>query len=535
MYIYMYMYVCIYICMYVCMYVYVCIYVCICIYVCMYVCICMYICMYMYVYMYVSMTAAFIFYLFPPHPSTSSCVFLWWPHVEQRREERGERREKQRGRVEEDTRKREKRIKRNNRRKGKKKWSRLLFKQTKQNKYTKKIMGSAVTCVSSGNRQQDTSPKTSQNDNEEEDMWHQRFLMEVGKDSTSVTRDFPRIPVYVRTATRNNYYEPQRGEGEQQQQPVEKEKKQKTHVEMTGHMEDAADNCLALRSDRVRTSIELLMELCGEDATGMLSVWQTEEQRLGIADASSLLLSVLLKSGMLLQVKKETEWSESCENDASGISPTVPNREMCTDETTTATVPNGKTEYGKADAVMMSALSQYIVQSKALRLMQYMVQSAVFFSIQWLTGVFRFPWCRHMHDIVWTVHVYSEKDRNQDGMEDEDVELIIVQHKLTLRHYVEPKELPKKPRFEVDWTCTICIDPRHLLHDASNPPTMGKDAEVRQITAEVLAARVEMPPKMACCVSRVWRKRRDALKDRLWNRFQVELDLVPALHGRTTN
>ncbi|EKG03444.1 hypothetical protein TCSYLVIO_005507 [Trypanosoma cruzi] len=389
-------------------------------------------------------------------------------------------------------------------------------------------MGSAMTRVSFGNCRRDTPPKASQDDNEEEVMWQQRFLMEVGKDSTSLTRDFPRIPVYVRTATRNNYYEPQR-----EMQRVEKEQQQKTHVEMTGCSEDAAHHCLALRSDRVRTSIELLLELCGEDKTAMLSAWQTEEERLGVADASSLLLAVLLMSGML-QLKKETEGSEQCENDAPGTSTTAPKREMSTAETTT-TVPNGSTEYGKADAVLLSASPQYIVQSKALRLMQYMVQSAVFFSIQWLTGVFRFPWCRHMHDIVWTAHVYSEKDRNRAGMEEEEIELIIVQHKLTLRHYVEPKELRKKPRFEVDWTCTICIDPRHLLRDTSNPPTMGEDAEVRQITAEVLAARVEMPPKTACCVSRVWRKRRDALKVRLWNRFQVELDLVPALHGRTAN
>ncbi|ESL08332.1 hypothetical protein TRSC58_03967 [Trypanosoma rangeli SC58] len=338
--------------------------------------------------------------------------------------------------------------------------------------------------------------------------WRVRLLYEVGKDPTSVTRDFPRIPVYVRTAARHNYCATDEGE-KQRQHPI--------LGVAAGDSEEAKHEFLASRCERVRNSVELLMELCGEDALALRSVWQVEQERLGTADGASLLLAVLLKSGML-QVRGKDGRRNSFGSDASG-----------TPAAAAETTPKrGTRSHDTADAVA-SVLPQYTVQSRALRVMQYMVQEAVFFPLRWLTGVFRFPWCTHMQDLLWTVHVYAEKDTSEDS----DQELIILQHKQTLRHYVDPKERGTKPRFEIDWVCSICIDPCHLLRDVSNPPTMGKDAEVRSIKAEILAARVEAPPKTMCCVAPVWRRRRRELKKLLQDRFKVGLDVVAALHERT--
>ncbi|RNF05369.1 hypothetical protein TraAM80_04568 [Trypanosoma rangeli] len=369
-------------------------------------------------------------------------------------------------------------------------------------------MGSAASYGSCKGDGCETPLKANGDDSVGEVTWRVRLLCEVGKDPTSVTRDFPRIPVYVRTASRHNYC------------AAEEREKQRQHPILgmaAGDSEEAKQEFLASRCERVRTAVELLMELCGEDALALRSVWQVEQQRLGTADGASLLLAVLLKSGML-QVRGKDGRRNSFGSDASGI-PAV----------AAETTPKRATpSHDTADAMVL-VLPKYTVQSRTLRVMQYMVQEAVFFPLQWLTGVFRFPWCRRMQDLLWTVHVYAEKDTSEDS----DRELIILQHKQTLRHYVDPKERGTTPRFEIDWVCSICIDPLHLLRDVSSPPTMGKDAEVRSIKAEILAARVEAPSRTMCCVAPAWRRRRRELKKRLLDRFKVELDVVAALHERT--
>ncbi|RNF17087.1 uncharacterized protein Tco025E_04940 [Trypanosoma conorhini] len=379
-------------------------------------------------------------------------------------------------------------------------------------------MGSAASCGPCSGGGRDTPLKTNGGggaaaaaaEEEEEGAWRVQLLREVVKDPTSVTRDFPRIPVYVRTAARHNYCAA--GGDEEQRQ-----RRHPVHLAAAAATA-AGRELLASRCERVRASLELLTELCGEDALALHSVWEAEEQRLGTADTASLLLAVLLQRDML-QVRRKGGASSAFDDDASGAAET----------TTTTTTPKGWPRgYGAADAVM-SAAPQYTVKSKTLRVMQYMAQGVVFFPLQWLTGVFQFPWCRRMQDVLWTVHVYTEKETNEDEAE----ERIILQHKQTLRHYVDPKELRKNPRFEIDWVCSICIDPRYLLRDVSKPPTMGEHAEVRYIKTEVLAARVEVPPKTMCFVSRTWRGRCRALRKRLWDRFKVELDTVSALHGRT--
>ncbi|KEG06644.1 hypothetical protein DQ04_12951000 [Trypanosoma grayi] len=388
-------------------------------------------------------------------------------------------------------------------------------------------MGSASSCHCCNNRdgemckQKQPQSAGCEASGADECAWRERLLEEVGKDPVAVTRDFPRTPVYIATATRNNY----------------RDSWQQIEVLVVG---DAAarQQWLATRNQRVHESLGLLMELCGEDTAAMDAAWGKAEEEVEIADGSSLLLAVLLESGMM-RVKKSGRRGSTDD----GPPPSPP------------AATNGPPNYGTAISPTARETVQYTVHSKALRLMQYMVQSVVFFSVQWMTGVLQFPWCQHLQDIAWTVHVYAE-DANHRHCNDNnnksdssgsgdtyggDDTVLVVQHRQTLRHYVDAKGRRVKPRFEVEWTCSVRINLCHLLRgDATAPPTLAtasssSDAEVRSIDTEVLAARVELPQKTACWVSKIWRQRHDELALRLRERLHTTLDKVAVLQERTTH
>lgn len=358
------------------------------------------------------------------------------------------------------------------------------------------MMKKLFRCHGSRSSVAERAPEEKEEDSCVNDTWRACCLNEVSKDFTAVTRDFPRIPVYVSTGRRNNYCE-QEGE------------KTAAEGDAGANDETGVQNgaVFAKRNQRVRTAVELLMELCDEDTTTLQSVWQAEEPRFSAADISSLLLAVFLRSG-LLRKRKDGEDEGAVKGEGA--------------------LPDG--------GAAVSSSSGYVAQSRALRVMQYMVQSVVFFSVQWLISVLRFPWCKHMQDTMWTIHVYSEKGvrKNPGTGEEEEETLLVVQHKQTLRHHVTRADRRVRPRFEVDWTCAVVLDPRHIPWGGAEAPKMGDGAEVRRIDAVVLSARVETPPRTLCWLSPSWRRRRDELSARLRDRFGVELHSVATLQKSTS-
>ncbi|AAZ12116.1 hypothetical protein, conserved [Trypanosoma brucei brucei TREU927] len=321
---------------------------------------------------------------------------------------------------------------------------------------------------------------------EKKESWRGRLLGDIGKDPTGVTRDFPRTQVYVAAPNRNNYY---------------REKQDHVSVLVLKDKEDES-KYFSDRNERVRESLELLVELCGEDSSVIKSEW--EKQQKDIPDSSSLLMTVLLESGMMRATEANTE-----NGGAGGETDAVTN------------IQNGGGGYAP----------KYTVHSKALRLMQYMVQSVAFFSTQHVTDALRFSWCKHMQDVSWAVYVYTEggacgKERNSSD------EILVLRHMHTLRHYVGQSERSTHPRFEVDWACTFHIDLKRLLdanNTAAKEATFAPEGEVQRIDGELLAARIESPNRKLCRITSTWKKRRSELEGRLMECFGVELTKVDVL------
>nr|CCD14667.1 unnamed protein product [Trypanosoma congolense IL3000] len=344
-------------------------------------------------------------------------------------------------------------------------------------------MGSASSCCTSSDGVTDVIAFK----DEGEATWRSRLLSDVGRDPLGVTRDFPRTQVYVSAPHRNNYC------------------RQKQDRVTVGILKDEEAKCeyMEKRNERVCESLELLMELCGEDTSAVMSEWGKHKR--GVPDLSSLLTTVLSTSGMLQPVT--TRENNNADN-----------------ESTRGETVEGVT--AGANMAEESPMPSYTVHSRALRLMQYMVQSIAFFSTQYVIELLRFPWCKHMQDISWAVFVYPEPS-SSDG---DDV--VVLQHKNTLRHYVGPDEQRVKPRFEIEWVCTFRLSLRRLLdgsNTAAKRAVMGPNGEVLSIHGELVAARVEKASNKLCCATSKWKKRRCQLERRLQQRFLVGLTKVSSL------
>ncbi|KAG8339978.1 hypothetical protein TRVL_09193 [Trypanosoma vivax] len=351
-------------------------------------------------------------------------------------------------------------------------------------------MGNGCSCCSSTKVPENEPPEF-----EHDPLWWVKLLDDVGRDPAGVTRDFPRTHVYVATSTRNNYSDAK-----------QKVQKHVDKVLVVGGAQGEGAHFVE-RNARMRESVELLMELCGEETSSMEAAWKN--QQMDAVDGSALLMSVLLDSGMMSRSQDERSCEEKCAH---------------------ANGPSDAKEGDTAGAVLpASGPVEYFVHSKALRLMQYMVQSVAFYSVQYITQALRFPWCKHMQDISWVVDVYPEEGK-YDGTE--DGERIVLQHKHVLRHYVSEKDRRNQPRFEVEWTCAFHINLKQLRlgHSSTTAGSkLGDDEEVQHIDAHLTAARVEQPRGKMCWMSSTWRSRLSELSKRLKQRFNVEIEKTEEL------
>lgn len=165
-------------------------------------------------------------------------------------------------------------------------------------------------------------------------------------------------------------------------------------------------------------------------------------------------------------------------------------------------------------------------------------------------------------------------------------QMIVVKHVQSGRHYVEEGQRKDVPRYELEWACNMYVDQRILQEHyfnvngktcpsasaaslitpstdaalASSPldmltlprPIREREAsnisegsthrgvrvadqvelvkkEVLLACLDVVAARVEHPPKSFCRVSSTWKQRRDELEFVLQEQYHVPLDEVPEL------
>lgn len=404
--------------------------------------------------------------------------------------------------------------------------------------------------------------------------WRQLLRSDVGVDPVAVTRDYPRMIVYVASGNENNYVPVKSSAtvvdigkgngGPSVRNDMKARKTGQAHIK-THESQQGGENIDARtvserlddRSENVRRTTSLIADLCGEgDVYGVKfdAAWQkaVKEKAVNTSDVSLLMLTALVESSMF--IPSEAQENAGCEVGDRGegaldrssqgapsssskiLGSSTSKHEEHEEESLRSTQVRG---YGSTSANAVTSVDgkraspdvsrnplsatagkrstkvSYTVHGKTAHLLLYLVQGTMFFPVQRLKHLVWLPWISHLQDVSWTVHIYARNNGESPNGSGGDAEICIL-HKQTTRHYVEESDLSTTPLFELDWECLITVE-------KENPAAM------RDVSISIAAARVCTPQKILCWISSVWKQRREELEARLSNLFQISLEEVSQL------
>lgn len=224
--------------------------------------------------------------------------------------------------------------------------------------------------------------------------WHASLIADIGSDPKAVSRDFPRMLVFVNAGSHSNYHD-YPSSFEATANPI-------LHPRVT----------FAERFHRVRECVSLIAELCGEESTfgkRFTDVWDSTLSTSVAAedvDIHSTMQQCIMESGMI-EKSSEEEW---------------------------------------------------VVHSKTFCVLLCTVQGTMFYPSLAAQELVRMPWSSHMKDNGWSIHIFSERVNNSHSPDEEGRQRIIVQHQQIASHYVDKKDRRSIPRFDIHYGCTLMLN-----------------------------------------------------------------------------
>lgn len=319
--------------------------------------------------------------------------------------------------------------------------------------------------------------------------WGSKLILDVGRDVKAVFRDFPRMLVFVNSGLKDNFDEVNASLMHGTNYPVNESMKKM----FSASVASTCTHCTLFseRCARLKNAVLLIAELCNEGASYGSSfhrAWDSRLQELADrdphasfadgVDIHSLLEYAVMTSGMIEKLENE-------EPDINGES---------------------RSSRGSSDGK-----ASWSLHSKTFAALLLTVQGIMFYPSQYLLSRLQTTWLGHMQDSGWTIHLYPEygEGRNRTGC-------ICVNHCQIARHHVEPQDIRKVPRFEVEYTCTIRLNVDLLENSIALEDSKSL---ITRVDFDLVACRLNRP--RCSCWLRTWESRARELTDKVEDEFGI--------------